>query len=565
VTTDVVGVQRPLFIGQGEELWAGEEAFRLLDEIWCLCDGRRYVELRGATSSGKSTVLNLLLGYRATATGDGQITGCAEELRPLPERELAGQQPRLVTVDADRLQSRLNYLRDKGDADVREFEKAAERVRDQLSEEDLDFGRTVSLDQWYEWGFSINFVGPEFHSVVAVDRIIRPIGLPSVALLAEAASGRISFVDVPGTASEMHIVKLMHDALANLRPSIPIRVWDARETDAPPSGDPAEILVINQADALTPLLDQQLDRLQVPDRTARAHKGKLVVMSAAADAPAGFDSRLPDRTAARKALQDLAAAIESAATAAKPRFGELYTALQRTLAHPRGGIGVLAELLEDDLDELSVSREAGAHQAVVRGLATETLQSVARLRANLTGPFDPREAVLHLQAEAEADRRRQVDTARQVARREVYGPPELPAWTGLLGSLDKLDSAIDGLREHLRTADANAKAELGLAGEPTLAAAAEPLLDRFRQLRGASSGDKVSSARMTLVDVARVRAEVVGLLAWTLIGQIENIPLPQFTEADEEVRADYTQARRRRNVLNNAEKWLLPLAEPGRS
>jgi hypothetical protein len=70
---------------------------------------------------------------------------------------------------------------------------------------------------------------------------------------------------------------------------------------------------------------------------------------------------------------------------------------------------------------------------------------------------------------------------------------------------------------------------------------------------------------MTLVDVARVRAEVVGLLAWTLIGQIENIPLPQFTEADEEVRADYTQARRRRNVLNNAEKWLLPLAEPGRS
>jgi hypothetical protein len=61
--------------------------------------------------------------------------------------------------------------------------------------------------------------------------------------------------------------------------------------------------------------------------------------------------------------------------------------------------------------------------------------------------------------------------------------------------------------------------------------------------------------------MARVRAEVAGLLAWTLIGQLEATPLPQFTEADEEIQADFTLARRRRSVLDAAERWLLPLAE----
>src|ERR1700757_2446107 len=132
MSTDVTRFKRPPFIGQGEELWAGEEAFRFLDEIWCLCDGRRYIELRGATSSGKSTVLNLLLGYRATATGGGQVTACVEDRRPLPAQELAGQQPRLVTVDTDQLRYRLDYLRRNDDVDVGKFEKAAERVHDRL-------------------------------------------------------------------------------------------------------------------------------------------------------------------------------------------------------------------------------------------------------------------------------------------------------------------------------------------------------------------------------------------------------------------------------------------------
>jgi hypothetical protein len=451
------------YIKLGRDLWPDDNAFQQLDDLFWRNVRRRYVLLRGGASSGKSTILNILVGSNLLHTAEAQATSCITEIRAIPDGDRADLTRRIVLLDWAGVEARLRELERRADPDIGAYWKAADHVREVLAGRGLKFGVTMELDQWQnELGLGTGLADKQRHSVVVIDRVIIPVQPGGNAAMRWAADSNISFLDLPGDAQGNHIVDVvLAEAERRYVPVVKLRIWDASRADAPDTRD-GEILVVNRLDTVRPGDGQAI----TVERTARAHAGPLIAMSAAADAPAGLYLGIPvSRDAAQARLREWARALGEQPKDQPGQGVALAAALQSTMARPDGGVGVLVDTIDSAVRDSSAEPPADA--AIAREAAA-VLDRLRQLRDGLGPAPTQRDAELELRLRAEVEQQRVEDNARIVATRAVYGAPGSPPWPGLLARASGAEP-LAALRAHLTAAEEQARTELDMAGGPVLA------------------------------------------------------------------------------------------------
>ena len=543
------------YIKLGRDLWPEDSAFQQLDDLFWRNVRRRYVLLRGDTSSGKSTILNILVGSKLLHTAEAQATSCITEIRAIPDDDRADLTRRIVLLDWAGVEARLQELEKLGDPDIGAYRKAADEVKGALARRGLKFGVTMELDHWNELGFGTSLSDKQRHSVVVIDRIIIPVqpgGPGSDAAMRWAADSNISFLDLPGDAQGNHIVAVvLAEAERRYVPVVKLRIWGAHRPDAPDS-TASEVLVINQLDMVRPDDGQAI----TVERTARAHPGPLIVMSAAADAPEDLDLGIPvSKGDAQARLRTWVRSLDEQPKDHPSQGAALLAALRTTMARPDGGVGVLVDAID------SAVRDNDAEPPADEAIASEAaamLDRLRQLRDGLGSAPTERDAELELRLRAEEEQQRIEDSAKEVATRAVYGAPGAPPWPELLQRTGAVHP-LDVLRVHLTAAEEQARAELNMAGGPVLVHVAEPVLDRLARL-SAGPSRSAGGSRLSWVDVARIRWEFAAILADHLISELDRsgTPEPKVDRADVAARAaDYN---RRAFVINAAIGWASALA-----
>lgn len=548
------------YIKEGRELWPAEGTFQQLDDLYWRNINRRYVLIRGDTSSGKSTILNILVGSYLLRAGENQTTSCITEIRPIPDDGHADLTRRLVLLDWDGIEARLRYLEQRDDPDLAAYRRAAQDVREKLGARGLKLGATIKLETWeQELDLGTGLADRQRHSIIAIERVIIPVTPAGNAAMKWAADCNISFLDLPGSARGNVIVEsVLAEAAKRYVPVVKLRIWGADRHDGP-SATEDETLVINQLDKVPPGADQTI----FVERSARAHHGTVVAMSAAADVPDAVDLGLPvSRFAAAASLRAWMRWLDQQEDAASPQGAAgtaLLDALKTTLGHPDGGIGVLVDIIDS---AVRMSGDQPSAEPSTTRDAVAVLERLRDLRDRIGPPPTERDAEMELRLRAEEERQHLENDTRAAAQRAVYGKPGSPPWPLLLGSGGS-DQALTAVRQHLLQAEEQARQEVNLPGDPVLAGIAEPTLRRLTQL---TSRNTPGGARLTWVDVARMRWEYAAILADRLVSELErdSTAAPSIDRA--QVAAKGSDYNKRVVVINAAIAWVSSLAaEPSRT